>query len=602
MTTNSLHSHESTSELPLDPYTWDLESVFLTPADWEAEFAAVIREIPRLRCFEGRVLESAETLHEYLMISNLVEEQAGRLKAYAYLRYHVNTNDEAANILLSRADQLLADIGVAQSFFSAEVLRAPAERVEKNVLSNELLQKYGHLFREIERSRVHTPSAEVEAAIETLAPVTSSPEAIRTALHDAEMRFEPIMIDGERREITHGTVDEFLAYSDRSVRQAAYESYTDAYMRYPLTFAQTLSAQAKTSLVFNRVRNFKSTFEAKMFNEGFAPQVFHSVLEACAAHRSLFHRYFKAKAALLGLARISEFDLLAPLSSGGEEISYDRAREVILEALQPLGDEYVQIARRGLYEERWADVYPRPGKYSNAFSGGAYGTRPFFLLNYAPKMMEVGTTAHELGHSVHSYLTHRSQPVCYADYAMSVAETASNLNQVLLRDRVLKGADRETALAVLEEAFFFADRYLFLMPTMSEVEHKLHTRVAEGGAMSASELCEATVEAFRVAYGGTVEFEPVRLGVKWEKFCHFYSPYYFFQYAIGISAAMSIGRRLLSGEAGIQEKYLRFLRAGGSDYPTEIFKIVDIDITKPDVYRDAFKVVEGYVQQLEGLV
>jgi oligoendopeptidase F len=185
---------------------------------------------------------------------------------------------------------------------------------------------------------------------------------------------------------------------------------------------------------------------------------------------------------------------------------------------------------------------------------------------------------------------------------MSVAETASNLNQVLLRASVLKAADRSTSLAVLEEAFFFAHRYLFLMPTMSEVEHKLHTTCANGGALSATDLSNEVVRAFSEAYGGEVEFEPARLGVKWAKFCHFYSPYYFFQYAIGISAANSIGRRILGGEPGIVEKYLKFLAAGGSDYPTEIFKIVDIDITSTETYRAAFKVVEGYVERLEGYV
>ena len=184
---------------------------------------------------------------------------------------------------------------------------------------------------------------------------------------------------------------------------------------------------------------------------------------------------------------------------------------------------------------------------------------------------------------------------------MSVAETASNLNQVLLRAYVLDGANRDTSLAILEEAFFFIHRYLFMMPVLSEVEHALHKRHAGGGAMSASDLCGTTTEVFRSAYGDTVDYEPARLGVKWAKFCHFYSPYYFFQYAIGMSAAMSIGQRLLSKEPGMQDKYLRFLAAGGSDYPTEIFKIVDIDITSPATYTEAFKVVAGYVAQLEAL-
>jgi oligoendopeptidase F len=580
-------------------YTWNLESIFANEAAWEEALEHVKHGLPSLAECKGRLLDSAETLLNFLTRSSALDELAGKVHTYAYLRYFGNTHDEAAGALLSRAKQLSAELGTAQSFFAPEILQASPEAVRSLVSSDDRLRPFEHLFHTIERDRAHTCSAEVENALEVLSPVQSDPEAIRTALHDAEMTFSPVEIDGASHEVNHGTIDALLAHPERQVREAAYNSYTDAYLRYPQTFAQVLWSQATSSLVFNKVRNFDSTFEAKMFQEAFAPEIFHSVLSACREHRHLFQRYFKARAAILGIPKINEYDLLAPLTTNPTPIPYDSARELVLDALKPLGSEYVHVARRGLYEERWADVYPKAGKYSNAFSGGSYGTRPFLLLNYAPTMAEVGTLAHELGHSMHSHITNTHQPSCYAGYAMSVAETASNLNQVLLRAKVLEGADRDTALSVLEEAFFFAHRYLFLMPTMSEVEHKLHTTCAAGGAMSASELREATVEAFSAAYGDTVEFDPERLGMKWAKFCHFYAPYYFFQYAIGISAAMTIGQRILAQDDGIQEKYLRFLAAGGSDYPAEIFKIVDIDITSPKPYREAFKVVEGYVARLE---
>jgi oligoendopeptidase F len=591
------------TETTKDQYTWSLESIFPNAESWEAEFNSVSGALPELAKFKGSLFSLAETLFSYLTKSADLSERVGRLHSYAYLNYYGDTNNEGAGVLLSRADGLFSELGVRSSFFSPEVLSTPANTVKEVLASDKKLSVYSHLFEEIERYRPHTRSPEIEEVLNQLSPVKNAPEAIRTALHDAEMEFRQIETStGDKRELSHGTIDGLLSDSDREVRRAAYQSYTDSYLKFSQTFAQTLNAQAKVSLAFSKARGFKSTFSSKIFSEGYPEDVFHAVLSACKEHRHLFKRYFKARAAVLGISKCAEYDLFAPLSKDAAPIDYETARELVLTAVKPLGDEYVSIARRGLYEERWTDVYPRPGKYSNAFSGGTYGTRPFLLLNYAPTMMEVGTLAHELGHSMHSYITNRSQPSCYASYAMSVAETASNLNQVLLRASVLKGADRSTSLAVLEEAFFFAHRYLFLMPTMSEVEHKLHTTCANGGALSATDLSNEVVRAFSEAYGGEVEFEPARLGVKWAKFCHFYSPYYFFQYAIGISAANSIGRRILAGEPGIVEKYLKFLAAGGSDYPTEIFKIVDIDITSPETYRAAFKVVEGYVERLEGYV
>jgi oligoendopeptidase F len=242
------------------------------------------------------------------------------------------------------------------------------------------------------------------------------------------------------------------------------------------------------------------------------------------------------------------------------------------------------------------------GKYSNAFSSGSFGTRPFILTNYTPAMAEVGTLAHELGHSMHSHLTHRNQPYAYSDYAMTVAETASNLNQVLLRAHVLKTADAVTSLSVLDEAFYFAHRYLFMMPLLSQLEHYVHSTHADGESLGCEEICEAAVKLFAAAYGDSISFEPEKVGMKWAQFCHLYAPYYVFQYSIGISAAMSIGARIIAGESGIVDRYLEFLSAGASKHPKQLFEIVGLDISSPNMYEEAFRVLEGYVRQLEGIV
>jgi oligoendopeptidase F len=588
-----------TQQTSSQEFTWDLESIFSSADAWRSECKSLEGEAPKLESFRGRLLESPETLLTYVQLSFALHERASKLHVYAHLRYSANTLDESARSLLDEAEQLQARINSASSFFGPELLAAPAGSVSRMVEAYPSLAPYKHFFAEIERYRPYTLSAELESALETLSPVRSSPEAVRTALNDAELMFDAVEVDGERHEVSHGTIDGVLSNPNREVRKKAYEAYADGYRKFPQTFGQALAAQAKMSLAFCSVRGFASTFEAHMFHDAFPQSIFTTVLEACKRHRPLFHRYFKARAAVLGVSQLAEYDLMAPLSLTPPAFPYEQARQLVVESAAPLGSEYVEILQRGLYTERWVDVYPRAGKYSNAFSSGTYGTRPFLLLNYAPTMTEVGTLAHELGHSMHSYLTNRSQPSCYARYAMSVAETASNLNQVLLRVKLLERKDREITLAVLEEAFFFAHRYLFLMPTMSEVEHALHSSYARGGAMSASEIADATVSAFSAAYGSAVEVDADRLGVKWAKFCHFYAPYYFFQYAIGISAAMAIGQRILAGEKGIQAKYLEFLSSGSSRYPTELFQIVDVDITSPATYDAAFKVVEGYVETLE---
>jgi oligoendopeptidase F len=579
--------------------TWDLRSIFSGNESWDRESSAIATALAHIGSYEGRLLESAETLHKCLVEVDLLLERTGRVHAYAYLHYYGDTTNETARALLDRAEQLSADLDAVSGFLEPELLAADPTQLRSVCEGYAALKEYTFYFSELERARAHTLSAAEEKLIGALSPLLSQPEGFRTALNDTDLKFAPVTVGGERVEVTHGTVDSLLGNRDRSVRRAVYESYTGGYLEFPASFTQAITGQAKASLAFAKVRNFESTLHEAIFGEAIPENTFSSVLKICQEQRPLFQRYFRARAKILGLEKIAEYDLLAPLSTNPPQIPYEKAIDLVLASLAPLGNKYLEVATRGLTVERWADVYPKEGKYSNAFSGGAYGTRPFLLLNYAPTMQEVGTLAHELGHSMHTFIANAQQPFRYASYSSIVAETASNLNQVLLRAHVLQNADRDTALAVLDEAFFFAHRYLFLMPTLSEVEHKLHSTYAEGGAMSATELSAETVKAFSAAYGDAVDFDPDRLGTKWAHFCHFYMPYYLIQYAIGISASMAIGQRILDGEPGITDKYLAFLGAGGSMHTADIFKIVDIDITAPETYRGAFNVVEGYVGLLE---
>lgn len=565
------------------------------------EAQEVLREAERLVSLKGTLGRSAEELVNALRAIDSLLERFGKVRVYASLVFSADTRDDDAIKMTQYVDALSATVGSRLSFVEPEILSLGWSTIERMCENLPALRVYHHYLSELERRRRHTLAPEQEALLSELSVVTRLPESIRNAAHDGDMRFAPIPLGSELRELTHGTIDDALQNVDAAARKSAYKSYTDSYIASARTLAAALTAEVTTSLAFSKARGYSSTFEKALFADDLTPDVYHAAVRSCREHQHLFRRYFKAKAKILGLSQLGEHDIFAKLSPRAPEIPYDRAVDVVLASLAPLGDEYVSIARKGLTEERWVHVFPAPGKYSNAFSSGSYLTRPFFLLNYTPTMPEVGTLAHELGHSMHSLFTNRAQPSRYAGYAMTVAETASNLNQVLLRAHVLKSADREMSLAVLDEAFYYAHRYLFMMPLLSRVEHTVHSIYARGGAVGVSDIRKATVTAFGSAYDGAVSFDPERLGMKWGAFCHFYAPYYFFQYAIGISAAMAIGQRILNGEPGIREKYMSFLSAGSSKSPRELFKIVDIDITSPDLYRTSFSVVEGYVRELERL-
>jgi oligoendopeptidase F len=562
----------------------------------------VTRDAEIFSSFRGTLGRSGQHLYEVLRSVDALLERLGKVRVYASLLFSADTRDNEATKMTQHVDALSATVGFHLSFVEPEILSLGWSSLARMCEEYPPLRVYHHYLSELERRRRYTLPPEQEALLSEVSALVRLPESIRNAAHDGDMRFAPITIGGERHELTHGTIDDSLQSSDPAVRHAAYTSYTDGYIASSRTLAATLTSEITTSLVFSKARGYSSTFQRALFIDDLTPEDYYAAMRSCREHQSLFQRYFRAKARILGLERLGEHDIFAKLSARAPEIPYERAVDIVLDSLAPLGEEYVAIARRGLKEERWVDVFPSPGKYSNAFSSGSYLTRPFFLLNYTPTMPEVGTLAHELGHSMHSFFTNRAQPSRYAGYAMTVAETASNLNQVLLRAHVLRSGGREMSLAVLDEAFFYAHRYLFMMPVLSRIEHTLHSLYARGGAVGVSDIRKTTVTAFEGAYDGSVSFDPERLGMKWGAFCHFYAPYYFFQYAVGISAAMCIGQRILSGEPGIREKYLAFLSAGASKSPRELFRLVDIDISGRDMYRAAFAVVEGYVSDLERLV
>ena len=299
---------------------------------------------------------------------------------------------------------------------------------------------------------------------------------------------------------------------------------------------------------------------------------------------------------------IEPYDLWAPLGSDPPELEYEQCVEWICEALAPLGDEYVATVRRGCLEDRWIDVYPNQGKMSGAFSAGQPGTRPFIVMSFDGTAVSLGTLAHELGNSMHSYLAWETQPQISSRYSLFVAEVASNFHQVLLRAHLLETiSDRELQLAVLDEAMANFHRYFFVMPTLARFEQEAHERVERGEGLTADLLNERMAEYFGEAYGPGFSFDRERVGITWAQFSHLYAPFYVYQYATGISGAHALGNRVLANEPGAAERYLDFLRAGGSEYPLDLLREAGVDLASPEPVEEAFAVLSSLVDRLEAL-
>jgi oligoendopeptidase F len=408
---------------------------------------------------------------------------------------------------------------------------------------------------------------------------------------------------GQQHQVARGTIEELLNSPDRTLRKAAWNAHADGFLAVRNTMAALIAGNIQASVFRARVRGYPGACEAALSASNIPFEVYNNVLDACNRHLPIWHRYWDIRRRALGLERLEGCDVFAPLVEQQPDVSYDQAVEWICAGMQPLGDDYVQTARVGLLEERWVDIYPNIGKRSGAYSSGTYDTHPFILMNYSSGLESMSTLAHELGHSMHSHYTRTHQPYVYSDYTLFVAEVASNFNQALVRDYMLRQhPEREFQIAIIEEAMRNFHRYLFLMPILARFELHIHRQVEQNQALTADEMSAHLAQLFQRGYGDAMLLDAAREGIAWAQFPHMFVNFYVYQYASGIAAANALADQVLAGDADATTRYLQFLQAGSSLYPLDALNLAGIDMTSPALMDRAFKVLEGFVERLDQLI
>ncbi len=588
--------------VPVDR-TWGVESVFSTTAEWEVELEAVLASLPALASFRGRLGESSDVLVEVLQARDLMSRRAGRITTYADMGYAVETTNPDAVARYGRALALGAQVGAAAAFVDPEVLALGRELLAAWMATEPELVPYAHYADDLFRLEAHTRSGEIEEVIGLASDVFSGPYLAYSALVDSDLVFgQAIASDGAWVEVTQGTIDEIRSSPDRELRRSGWESYADGYLGVQNALAVTLGTAVKQAVFSTRVRRHSSTLSASLTASNLPTEVFDNLIAVFQKHLPTWHRYWALRREVLGVERLAPYDVAAPLGVSSPTFTYEQSVEWICASLAPLGDAYVETVRRGCLEDRWVDVYPTAGKMGGAFSGGAPGTSPFIMMSFDGTAVSLGTLAHELGHSMHSYLTWKSQPQAYRYYSMFVAEVASNFHQVVLRAHLLDTvSDPTIQLAVLDEAMANFQRYFFIMPTLARLEREIHERVARGEGLTAELLGERTADLFAEGFGPDVEVDRARLGITWAQFSHLYAPFYVFQYATGISAAHALAGGVIAGEPGAADNYLAFLSAGASLYPLDALRLAGVDMAGPESVEAAFAVLTALVDRIEVL-
>ncbi|UJL47630.1 oligoendopeptidase F [Virgibacillus sp. NKC19-16] len=590
------------SELP-EESTWDLEAIFATDEKWEEELKKLKADIPEIEKYQGKLSESAQNLYGLFQLQDELSMRLGKLFTYAHMRYDQDTTNSFYQALNAKAENVLTLASSSMSFIVPEILEMDEATIKGFLEEKQELQAYQKTLDEINRQRPHILSQREEALLAEASEPLSNAAQTFSMLNNADLSFPSITNDdGEEVDLTQGRYIGFLESENRDVRKEAFKAMYDTYGEFINTFASTLSGNLKTNNFNAKIRNYASAREAALDDNHIPEQVYDNLVEAVNEKLPLLHRYVALRKKVLELDDVHMYDMYTPLVKDVDmKIPYEKAQQYVLEGLAPLGDEYVDIVKEG-YENRWIDVEENKGKRSGAYSSGTYGTNPYILLNWQDSLNDTFTLAHELGHSVHSYYSRKTQDFRYGNYSIFVAEVASTTNEALLNDYLLKNLDDEKQKLYLLNHYLEGFRGTVFRQTMfAEFEHDIHKRLQDGQALTAEKLTEIYYDLNKKYFGDDVVSDE-EIGLEWARIPHFYMNYYVYQYATGYSAATSLANQILSGKDGAVDRYINFLKAGSSEYPIEILKKAGVDMTSKQPILDAMDVFEEKLNELEILL
>ena len=588
----------------MDPaYQWDTAAIFPSDEAWEKALEAARNYVPQAKSYEGRLCESPETLLAFLDMEEKVGEELSTLYGYTSLKADEDTAVAKYQEMKGRAMSLIVALDTAASFKTPELIALDEETLESFYAACPALEKYRVAIHNVRRRKAHVLSPKEEALLAAAGEMAESPHQAYNLFVNADLKFpDAVDAQGNRHPLTAGQLVTLLQSPDRTLRENAFCTFYDVHRGMCNTTAALLDGQAKQLQFFANARGYGSALEASLDNTNVPVSVYENLLEAVNRNLPAMHKYMALRKKLMGLDELHMYDLYTPMVAEADvEISFEQAKETVLEACAVLGEDYVRVLKEA-FANRWIDVYENVGKRSGAYSSGMAKPHPFVLLNHKDDLDAQFTLAHEMGHAMHSYLSHKNQPGVYAGYVIFVAEVASTVNEALLMQHLLKKTTDKKQRAYLINYFLEQFRTTVYRQTMFAEFEKLTGEMAgRGETLTAEALNRLYLELNQRYYGPAVHVDE-RIAVEWARIPHFYYNYYVFQYATGFSAAMAISKRILEqGESAVQD-YLRFLSSGCSKTPIELLKIAGADMTTAAPINAALELFDSLIGQLEELM
>lgn len=583
--------------------TWNLESIYANNELWEEDYAALEKDAAEFAKLKGAIEADVSKIPSVLDAYYGLHRRLSKLSVYARMRFDQDTTDSTYQTMSAKIGSLGVKIGAASAFVEPEILSYSKEQLEAAEKENERTAYYGRKIEEMLRGQEHTLDAEKEELLAAAGDMAEAPDDIFSVLMNADMKYPDIVLeDGTHLPLTNSTYISYMESPDRAVREGAFKTLYGQIASLKNTFAAIYRGNLKQAKFYAQSRKYSSARAMYLADSNVPESVYDNLLSAVHEALPMMYRYVAVRKKVLGVDKLHMYDVYTPIvAAQNQTYEFEQAKQMVLEALKPMGEDYLSHAREGL-ENRWIDIYPNKGKKGGAYSWGCYDSQPFILLNYTKNLDSVFTLIHEMGHSIHSYYSITAQDYAYSDYKIFVAEVASTCNECLLmHDLLKKTTDKEQRKYLLNHYLDSFKGTLFRQTMFAEFEKTAHDYCAQGKPLTAEALSQMYLELNQKYFGPDMEKDE-EIAYEWMRIPHFYTPFYVYQYATGYSAAVALSAKILKEGKPAVDSYMSFLKGGESKDPIDLLKMAGVDMTTEKPVADALALFGELVAELEALV
>jgi len=590
-----------------DQYKWNLSHLYSSDKSWEEARDKIVAEMPKIEQFKGKLTKSSADLLACLEFTTELDKESSRLFIYTSMNSDQDTRDSKYMSMQQSLEQIFTTYGTKTAFIEPELLTVDWKVIEGFIKEQKGLEVYKKDLYDLFKKKEHTLSEPEERILARSSMITGVANDIYGTFKDAEMPSPEVTLSNNTKlKLTASAFNKIRTSANRADRRIAFEAYWKNFANYKATYGQMLYGNVKEHIFRAQSRKYGSAIEASLSPKDIPVSVYQSLVDNVNKNLPAFHRYLSIKKRMLGVDTLKYLDLYAPVVKNVDlKYSYDEARKVVLEALAPLGTEYVKTVNKAI-NERWIDVYPNTGKRSGAYSnGGAFDVHPYILMNFNESYSDVSTMAHELGHTMHSFLSNKTQPYPRSHYTTFVAEVASTFNEVLLFNYMIKNVkDDDTRLSLLMNWLDGFKGTLFRQTQFAEFEQKIHEEVEKGKPLTGDYLSELYGDILKKYYGHDQKLCMIDdyNKIEWANIPHFYMNFYVYQYSTSFTASISLAEKVINNEPGALDKYLKFLSSGGSDYPIKLLKNAGVDMTTSVPFEKTIQAMNKVMDEIETIL